>query len=50
MIWWGEYDQGYFAVILTLKISFLSLHHVDSARLSICPQQVACFRNFLNNK
>ena len=50
MIWWGEYDQGYFAMTLTVKISFLLLHHVNNARLRICPQPVVCFRNFLENK
>ena len=50
VIWWRKYDQGYFAVILTFKISFLLLYHVNSARLSIYPQQVACFRNYLDNK
>ena len=50
MIWWGEYDQGYFAISLTVKISFLLLHHVNNARLRNCPQPVVCFRNFLVNK
>ena len=50
VIWWGKYDQGYSEIILTVKISFLLLHHVNNARLSICPRQVACFRNFLDNK
>ena len=49
VIWWGKYDQGYFAIILTVKISFLLLHHVNNAKLSICSWQVACFRNVLDN-
>ena len=50
MIWWGEYDRGYFAITLTVKISFLLLHHVNNASRRICPQPVVCFRNFLVNK
>lgn len=48
MIWWGEYDQGYFAFILALKISFFLLHHANSTRFSICPKQVACFLDLLD--